>query len=851
MTCNDAPATLSGSQFTCTARATAEGDNDIRVAATDIAGNSGSVVQRVRLVTVPRIAITEPANLSFVNISPITLRGTVSDSTAAITVNGVNASVSGGTFAVTVPLVEGNNTLSAVARNAFGNAGSANVEVTLDTTPPHVTVNSPPADFQTTDATISVAGMVNDIVVGTVNDQQAQVTVNGVAAQVANRTYILPAVPLSPGANTIQIVARDRVGNTATARVTVTRIAAAQPLIRSISGNNQSGNIGTQLSDPLIVTLVDGSGAPVANKPVVFKVSEGNGLLTGNGGALLPSVAISTDANGRAQATYTLGTRAGAGNNKVEATATGFAGTALFVASAAGSRASMINVDSGLDQTGGTGQQLAFPFVVVVTDNGHNRLGGIPVTFNITSGSGAFADGTKTLTMNSDSDGRAAAILTLGNEAGQANNVVEATFAGNAGAKALFTASAKALGAVADTKISGVVFDNTNTPLPGVTMRLYQAHVASNSNVPIAVVTPVATDAQGQFVISPAPVGAFKLVADGSTVAGSSRYPTVEYDIVTVAGQDNNVGLPIYLPVLDSVNRLCVSETVGGTLTLPSVPGFSLTIAAGSATFPGGARSGCVTVTPVHGDKVPMVPGFGQQPRFVVTIQPVGTMFNPPAQISFPNVDGLRPREVTEMYSYDHDLSTFVAIGTATVSADGSVLSSDPGVGVLKAGWHCGGNPNSTGAAATCPECQKCQGQNCAPDPARANTTCDDHNKCTENDKCVNGSCTGTPVDVGSWKDDSSLAASVNLPTNLVEKINSAINNIPGLGSIRFESASLGVSGKMKNCCDPKKGKIENGYKEATGEFKLSADVKGIPIFGPPTLSKDFDFGFVDIDVGT
>src|SRR5207302_707979 len=148
---------------------------------------------------------------------------------------------------------------------------------------------------------------------------------------------------------------------------------------------------------------------------------------------------------------------------------------------------------------------------------------------------------------------------------------------------------------------------------------------------------------------------------------------------------------------LDSTNQLCVTGTTGGILTLQQVPGFSLTIAPGSATFPGGARTGCVSVTPLHIDKVPMVPGFGQQPRFVVTIQPVGTTFNPPAALTMPNVDGLKPREVTEMYSFDHDLSSFVAIGTGSINDDGSILKSDAGIGVLKAGWHCYGNQTPTG----------------------------------------------------------------------------------------------------------------------------------------------------------
>jgi hypothetical protein len=35
---------------------------------------------------------------------------------------------------------------------------------------------------------------------------------------------------------------------------------------------------------------------------------------------------------------------------------------------------------------------------------------------------------------------------------------------------------------------------------------------------------------------------------------------------------------------------------------------------------------------------------------------------------------------------------------------------------VIKAGWHCGGNPNTTGSAGTCPTCRKCQGANCVAD---------------------------------------------------------------------------------------------------------------------------------------
>src|SRR5215472_3264060 len=238
------------------------------------------------------------------------------------------------------------------------------------------------------------------------------------------------------------------------------------------------------------------------------------------------------------------------------------------------------------------------------------------------------------------------------------------------------------------------------------------------------------------FQIQSAPVGFFKLMADGTTATGPNSYPTLEYDIVTVAGNDNTVGTPIYLPALDTSSKLCVDETHGGTLTLPQVPGFALTVLPGSANFPGGSKTGCITVTPVNGDKVPMAPGFGQQPRFIVTIQPVGTTFNPPAAINLPNVDGLKPKSVTEMYSYDHDLGMFVAIGTGIVSDDGSVIKSNPGVGVLKAGWHCGGDPNANGTVADCADCQICQGNKCATNPAKEGTACQTNKVCRDGN-CV------------------------------------------------------------------------------------------------------------------
>ncbi|QGZ42387.1 hypothetical protein IP92_04122 [Pseudoduganella flava] len=668
--------------------------------------------------TATSVEITAPASGAYLNTPVITVSGKVGDTAARVTLNGIAAPLSGTTFNASVPLNEGPNTITAVATNSGGSTTTSSILVTLDTTAPKVEIYSPAANGSTSSATATVSGMVNDIVVGTVNPQQATVTVNGIAAEVLNRSFVARDVPLQVGANTLQATATDRAGNRATTSATLTRVAAGG--LAAVSGNNQRGAAGALLAAPLVVALTNAQGAPVPNKPVVFRVVGLDGTVAADTtGAALPAVAVNTDSEGKAKAYYRLGTRAGAGN-LVEASAAGAQTTVDFVATGTPGAARLMVVDSGNSQTGVVGQALPFPLIAIVTDANNNRLAGIPVTFAVKEGGGGFgATRQSTFQTASDSDGRVAATFVLGPDQGVGNNVVEANFAGGTGFAAAFSASGLVPGPAEQTRISGVVLDNSNQPIPGVTMRLLQITQGNRSNIPQEMAAAVRTDAQGQFTMQPVPVGVFKLMADGGTAARDGVWPTLDFDMITVPGQNNTLGMPIFLPALNPNNRVCVNETTGGTLTLPEVPGFALTIAPGSATFPGGSRSGCVSVTPVNMDKVPMAPGFGQQPRFVVTIQPVGTHFSPAARMTIPNVDGLAPRAVTEMYSYDHDLASFVAIGSATVSADGSTITSDPGAGVIKAGWHCGGNPNTSGSAGTCPTCKKCQGSSCVADNAQ------------------------------------------------------------------------------------------------------------------------------------
>ena len=199
--------------------------------------------------------------------------------------------------------------------------------------------------------------------------------------------------------------------------------------------------------------------------------------------------------------------------------------------------------------------------------------------------------------------------------------------------------------------------------------------------------------------------------------------------------------MPVYLLPIDIQRGLSVDDTKGGTLTLPELPGFSLTVAPGSATFPGGGRTGTVSVTLVHSDKMPMMPSAGQQPRFIVTIQPPGTHFDPPAPVSYPNIDGLVPGQIAEMFSFDHDLGQFVTIGTGTVSEDGSTLRADPGVGIIKGGWNGISIPPTTGTAAQCGECKIANASVCFINPSKVGKPCRDDGDPSTEDICENGLC--------------------------------------------------------------------------------------------------------------
>lgn len=446
-----------------------EGLNRLAIRAFDPAGNAQEVAVEMRRFSLPDVTITSPADLSYLAATTVDVTGVVTGSVAAVYVNGVSAQISGTDFfARDVPLLEGGNILTAAAIDANGHAGTASINVVRDLTSPRVAIDYPLEGAWLLDSTVTVSGLVNDIVDGTVNASEAAVTVNGRPAIVANRSFTVD-VPLNLGDNVLTVTAVDRSGNIGHASVAVRRDPPGTPRIAIVSGDHQEAVIGTLLPTSLTAVLLDAAGQPVPGKPVLFAVRGNDGSLDGG----KRQIAVVTDASGRASAHFTLGTRVGAGNQVVEAAAVGFHGPVLFRASALAGSPALIVVDSGNQQYGIAGRALPRPLVAVVTDMGYNRLPEVPVRFKVAKGQGHFSDGSQEPIVATDSDGRAIVPWILGPEEGIANNVAEARIeALPDGPMAGFVATGRAAGDPLQTTVSGMVLDNSNLPVPGVTVRI-------------------------------------------------------------------------------------------------------------------------------------------------------------------------------------------------------------------------------------------------------------------------------------------------------------------------------------------------------------------------------------------
>ncbi len=228
------------------------------------------------------------------------------------------------------------------------------------------------------------------------------------------------------------------------------------------------------------------------------------------------------------------------------------------------------------------------------------------------------------------------------------------------------------------------------------------------------------TDSSGNFHFDSVPAGDVKLAIDGRTATNAPAgifFPEMVMDLQIEAGRANTVmgtmgtddekaanrnRQEVYLPRLETSILQNVSNTAPTNITVNADAAANLTAQQRSmltlTVQPGSLRDqngNVVTAGQVGISTVPpslvrdMLPPGLLQHTFDITVQAPGiTNFATPAPMTFPNLFGAAPGTKLNFLSFDHTTGRLVIEGTATVSADGLSVSTDPGTGITHPGWH-------------------------------------------------------------------------------------------------------------------------------------------------------------------
>ncbi len=185
-----------------------EGANNVKVTASDAAGNSVDVTLPVTLDSIaPALSVTSPGDGAILTTPNVTLKGT-KETSAAVTVNGVSATgAAADTFEKSLTLSQGENIITVEAQDAAGNKTTLQRKVTYSPSGLSLEVTSPLLDFLTSVETMNVTGATNGV----------QATVNGDPAAITSGAFS-KSIAFSQGEKeyTVTVTATDAQNNTAT-----------------------------------------------------------------------------------------------------------------------------------------------------------------------------------------------------------------------------------------------------------------------------------------------------------------------------------------------------------------------------------------------------------------------------------------------------------------------------------------------------------------------------------------------------------------------------------------------------------------------------------------------------------
>ncbi len=326
----------------------------------------------------------------------------------------------------------------------------------------------------------------------------------------------------APGTNTLTATA-----GTKSAVFTATALAGPPTALVIQGGDNQSGVQGSATPVAPSVKAVDANNFGVAGVTV-------NWAATAGGGTALPASTL-TGSNGVATLTTWV---LGAGQNTLTASATGVA-SVNFSATGVPLVVTTLSKTAGDNLSGFAGNFSAVPPTVTVLNQFGQAASGVPITFQVTSGSGTLVTATATSDLTGVAKPQAWRYGPAGSQAVSATPP-----AGSVAAPVSFQGTATSVPA---SQFSIELRLNSGTTLTPAVQAAFDAAVARWSQVVVGALTPVTVSAGG-------------LASQSFTFPGQSS-PSL--CTPAISGGDNITNVRIYVSVgpLDGVGKVLGAAT--------------------------------------------------------------------------------------------------------------------------------------------------------------------------------------------------------------------------------------------------------------------------------------------------
>ena len=263
------------------------------------------------------------------------------------------------------------------------------------------------------------------------------------------------------------------------------------------------------------------------------------------------------------------------------------------------------------------------------------------------------------------------------------------------------------------TVLTGRILDTHRRPIRGATIQL----LTGNRTVETT------TDAAGSFLLQDVPPGEHLVLVDGHPAShAAAKYPTIPITVTLRPGVVNRLPFTPHLHAQKDRNFTALHPTRETVATDPEVPGVALRIPAGAKIIGwDGQPNTKVSIHTVPIDRLPVAPvpaeaGGGTVYMFYFGKRGGGTA-SQPIPFEAPNDLGLRPGVKATLWFFDESHLPGVGpnawriAGPGTVTTDGRLIRTDPGIGIPK--FCCGAakwGPSRTDPKVTGPTPWPCQG---------------------------------------------------------------------------------------------------------------------------------------------